>query len=256
MNNLVLDLKMLTKVYAGRKVLDNVSFEVRRGGIYGFIGENGAGKTTAIRIITGLSSASSGDIEILGAKDTSGLNEARNKIGAIVESPILYKDKTAMNNMLIHGILYGVTDKEYMQHLLDKVGLGNTGRKKAKNFSLGMRQRLAIALSLISDPELLILDEPTNGLDPMGMVEVRNLLKSLNEDHGITILISSHILTELYQLATDYIIISHGRIVKQLTLEELDAEADGRSLEEYYIDLLTGSKSDVMHIENGGRRSA
>ncbi|MDR0853069.1 MAG: ATP-binding cassette domain-containing protein [Clostridiales Family XIII bacterium] len=249
MSDYILKLENLTKEYAGQRALDCATFDVKRGGIYGFIGENGAGKTTAIRVLTGLSKATSGNFELFGTSQPKEIDEARQKIGAIVENPILYQNKNAMNNMLTQGLLYGKSDRAQMRELLEIVGLGNTGNKKVRNFSLGMRQRLGIALALVNSPELLILDEPTNGLDPMGMVEMRNLLKSLNRDYGITILISSHILAELYQLATDYIIISHGRIIEQLSLEQLQVEAAGRSLEEYYIDLLTENT-------NGGRKIA
>lgn len=222
MSETILRINNLTKTYGAKTVLDNVSFEIERGKIYGFIGENGAGKTTAIRAITGLSPIDHGSIELFGKSDAKGLAEARRNMGCLVERPILEQNKTARQNLMSQQLLYGNNDKANIDKLLTRVGLGDVKNKKVKDFSLGMKQRLGIAISLINSPELLILDEPVNGLDPMGMVGVRELLQSLCRDDGITIVISSHILAELYQLATDYIIISHGRIISTLSRNELD----------------------------------
>jgi ABC-2 type transport system ATP-binding protein len=222
MSDTILKISNLTKTYGVKKVLDNVSFEIKRGRIYGFIGENGAGKTTAIRAITGLSPIDHGTVELFGKSDKNGLTEARKKMGCLVEKPILALNKTARENLLSHQLLYGNDDKTKIDKILTRVGLGDVKNKKVADFSLGMKQRLGIAQSLINNPEFLILDEPVNGLDPMGMVDVRELLLSLCRDDGITIVISSHILAELYQLATDYIIISHGRIISTLSKDELD----------------------------------
>lgn len=222
MSDVILRINDLSKTYGPKKALDGVSFEVERGKIYGFIGENGAGKTTAIRAITGLSPIENGTIELFGKSDSKGLAEARRKMGCLVESPILDMRKTAKENLMLQELLYGNKDASKADKILNRVGLGDVKNKKVGNFSLGMKQRLGIALALINDPELLILDEPVNGLDPMGMVDVRELLVSLCRDDGITIVISSHILAELYQLATDYIIISHGHIISTLSKDELD----------------------------------
>lgn len=222
MSDVILRINDLSKTYGSKKALDGVSFKVERGKIYGFIGENGAGKTTAIRAITGLSPIENGTIELLGKSDSKGLAEARRKMGCLVESPILDMRKTAKENLMLQELLYGNKDASKADKILNRVGLGDVKNKKVGNFSLGMKQRLGIALALINDPELLILDEPVNGLDPMGMVDVRELLVSLCRDDGITIVISSHILAELYQLATDYIIISHGHIISTLSKDELD----------------------------------
>lgn len=222
MSDVILRINDLSKTYGPKKVLDGVSFKVERGKIYGFIGENGAGKTTAIRAITGLSPIENGTIELFGKSDSKGLAEARRKMGCLVESPILDMRKTAKENLMLQELLYGNKDASKADKILNRVGLGDVKNKKVGNFSLGMKQRLGIALALINDPELLILDEPVNGLDPMGMVDVRELLVSLCRDDGITIVISSHILAELYQLATDYIIISHGHIISTLSKDELD----------------------------------
>jgi len=222
MSDAILRINNLSKTYGAKKALDGVSFEVERGKIYGFIGENGAGKTTAIRAITGLSPIENGTIELFGKSDSKGLAEARRKMGCLVESPILDMRKTAKENLMLQELLYGNKDSAKVDKILARVGLEDVKNKKVGNFSLGMKQRLGIALALINDPELLILDEPVNGLDPMGMVDVRELLVSLCKEDGITIVVSSHILAELYQLATDYIIISHGHIISTLSKEELD----------------------------------
>ena len=222
MGDTILKINNLTKTYGVKRALNDVSFEVERGRIYGFIGENGAGKTTAIRAITGLSPIDHGTIEIFGKTDKKGLNEARKKMGCLVEKPILELNKTARANLISQQLLYGNKDSARIDQLLTRVGLGDVKNKKVKDFSLGMKQRLGIAIALINSPEILILDEPVNGLDPMGMVEVRELLLSLCRDDGITIVISSHILAELYQLASNYIIISHGRIISTPSKAELD----------------------------------
>jgi ABC-2 type transport system ATP-binding protein len=222
MSDTILKISNLTKTYGAKRVLEDVSFEIKRGKIYGFIGENGAGKTTAIRAITGLSPIEQGSVELFGQTEDKGLAVARRKMGCLVERPILELNKTARENLLSQELLYGNSDSTKIDKILDRVGLGDVRNKKVADFSLGMKQRLGIAIALINDPELLILDEPVNGLDPMGMVDVRELLISLCRDDGITIVISSHILAELYQLATDYIIISHGHIISTLSKDELD----------------------------------
>ena len=220
--NTILKVSGLTKNYGAKTALNNVTFSVEKGRIYGFIGENGAGKTTAIRAITGLSVVPAGKVELFGSSDKKGLIKARRKMGYLVESPILSLNDTAEGNLRMQQLLYGNKDEIKIKRILERVGLADTGGKKVKDFSLGMKQRLGIAMALINDPEILILDEPVNGLDPMGMVAVRELLKSLCYEDGITIVISSHILAELYQLVTDYIIISHGEIIEQISKEELD----------------------------------
>lgn len=220
--NTILKVNGLTKKYGPKTALNNVTFSVEKGRIYGFIGENGAGKTTAIRAITGLSESPDGKIELFGSNNKKSLIKARRKMGYLVEHPILSMNDTAAGNLRMQQLLYGNKDEAKIKKILERVGLADVGRKRVKDFSLGMKQRLGIALALVNDPEILILDEPVNGLDPMGMVAVRELLKSLCNEDGITIVISSHILAELYQLVTDYIIISHGEIIEQISKEELD----------------------------------
>lgn len=222
MSNTILKVNRLTKAYGAKTVLKDVSFRVEKGKIYGFIGENGAGKTTTIRAITGLTSVADGSVELFGASNQKGLENGRKKMGCLVERPILSLNRTAYHNLKMQQLLFGQSDDTRIEQVLARVGLGGVANKKVKDFSLGMKQRLGIAMALINSPELLILDEPVNGLDPMGMVDVRELLRSLCEEDGITILISSHILAELYQLVTDYIIISHGQILETITKEALD----------------------------------
>ncbi len=249
MNNTILKVNHLTKTYGTKTALKDVSFTVEKGKIYGFIGENGAGKTTAIRAITGLTSVADGSVELFGASNQKGLEEARKQMGCLVERPILSLNKTAFDNLKLQQFLFGKTDDAKIDAILERVGLGDVRNKKVKDFSLGMKQRLGIALALINRPEFLILDEPVNGLDPMGMVDVRELLRSLCEDDGITILISSHILAELYQLVTDYIIISHGQILETLTKEELDDKCSA------YILMETEQTQDALKIltEHGAK---
>lgn len=222
MNEIVLEVKNVTKTYKHVNAVDNATLSIERGKIYGFIGQNGAGKTTLIRILTGLIFPNSGSISIFSQSTKSGLELARKKIGVIVENPALYLNMNAYENLDIQRKLFGIKDKSIIKSVLNTVGLLDTNNKKVKNFSLGMKQRLAIGLALINDPEILILDEPINGLDPVGIAGVRNLLKTINKERNTTIIISSHILSELYQLATNYIIINKGEIIQELTLEELD----------------------------------
>lgn len=212
----------LTKKYKDQIALDHVNLDVRKGDIYGFIGQNGAGKSTLLRVATALARPTSGAVSLFGESSEAGLIEARKRVGAIIESPTLYPDMTARDNLEVHRLLRGIPGKSSISKALALVGLQDTGKKKARNFSLGMKQRLGVAIALLGDPELLILDEPTNGLDPKGIVELRELIKKLNREMGITILISSHILSELHQMATKYGIIHKGKLLEQITHEELD----------------------------------
>ena len=212
----------ICKRYGKSRVLENVSMHVPKGSIYGFVGKNGAGKTTLMRIISALNAPTSGSYSLNGTDYKSkNIINVRRKIGAVVETPSIYLDMTAKQNLLLQYKMHGIKP-DGLQDLLNLVGLPDTGKKKAKNFSLGMRQRLSIAFSLISDPELLILDEPINGLDPEGIKDVRELLFKLNTERGITILISSHILDELSKLATHYGFIDKGRMIKEMSAEELE----------------------------------
>ena len=221
MKEVVLKTYSVTKKYGDQLAVNNVSMTIRKGDIYGFIGQNGAGKTTLIRMITGLAHKTSGEIELFGETNENKLNEGRSYIGSIIETPAFYKNMTARENLEVSRLVRNISSKENIDEVLELVGLGDTGKKKVKNFSLGMRQRLGIANALLGNPKLLILDEPINGLDPMGIVEIRELLKKINKEKDITILISSHILGELSELATCYGIISNGKLVEEITCQEL-----------------------------------
>ena len=220
----ILKIKGLTKTFGQTRAVDNVDMCIQRGDIYGFIGRNGAGKTTLIRILLGLCERQSGDIELFGS---SNLSEGRDKTGCIIENPALFPKMTAKDNIIAQSKAVGVklSDSE-IDDLLRVVGLESTGKKKAKNFSLGMKQRLSIALALVGNPEFLVLDEPTNGLDPEGIRDVRNLILRLNKEKNITVLVSSHILGELHKLATRYGVIDKGRLIKEFTAKELDEKTE------------------------------
>ncbi|MED3572560.1 ATP-binding cassette domain-containing protein [Cytobacillus praedii] len=222
MNEYVLRTNHLSKRYKEQIALDKIDLTIKRGSIYGFIGQNGAGKSTLIRVVTGLAYPTSGFIELFGKGSQQELIQARKRIGTIIEGPALYPQMTAAENLEAHRLLKGIPGKGCVEKTLALVGLQGTGKKKAKNFSLGMKQRLGLGIALLGDPEFLILDEPINGLDPMGVVEIRELLKKLNQEYGITILISSHILSELHLLATHYGIIHKGELLEQLTVKELN----------------------------------
>lgn len=224
MNDYVLQTNQLSKTFKRSVALDKVSLSIRKGAIYGFIGQNGAGKSTLIRMITGLAFPSGGTIQLFGASEERALVEARKRIGSIIESPALFPQMSARDNLEANRIMRGIPGKDCVARTLKQVGLQETGRKQAKHFSLGMKQRLGLAIALLGDPEFLILDEPTNGLDPMGVVEMRELLKRLNREQGITILISSHILSELNLLASHYGIIHRDQLLEQLTAQELSAK--------------------------------
>lgn len=222
MTEFILKTNELTRTYNSFNALNNVSITLEPGKIYGLIGRNGAGKSTLMRIIAGLSYPTSGSMELFGKTSTKAIQAERKRIGSMIESPSLIMNMTAKENMKAHRTMRGIPNTEIEDELLHLVGLSDTGKKKVKNFSLGMKQRLGIAISLINNPELLILDEPINGLDPLGVKEVRNLLIKLCEERHITILISSHNLPELFQVATDYIIIHDGEIKQTLTLDQLE----------------------------------
>lgn len=222
MKQFVLKTNNLTKEYNGVKALQDVSLTLETGKIYGLIGQNGAGKSTFMRLITGLAFPTKGSIELFGHTGEKSLQKERKRIGSMIEYPSLSENMTAKENLRLHRIMRGIPNQEVEDELLALVGLSDTGKKKAKDFSLGMKQRLGIAIALLGQPELLILDEPINGLDPLGIVEIRNLIKNLCEDRQMTILISSHNLPELYQTATNYIIIHQGEIKQTLTLTQLE----------------------------------
>lgn len=215
----VLRTKSLTKKFGSKIAVNAVDMNVAKGDIYGFIGRNGAGKTTAMKLILGLLNATEGEIELFGGEP---LEKARGRIGSLIEAPGIYKNCTAYENMKRFSIIYGGTDEDIAQ-LLKFVGLENTGNKKAGRFSLGMKQRLGMAIAMLGNPEFLILDEPINGLDPEGIKDVRNAVLNLNEQKGVTFLISSHLLDELAKIVTRYGIINNGVLTEEISAEDLNA---------------------------------
>lgn len=219
----VLETNGLSKRYRAFTALNGLNMHIPKGSIYGFVGRNGAGKTTLIRLICGLQEPTSGSFTLYGVKNTDAkIERARRRMGAVVESPAVYPDMTAEENLRQQYLVLGMPSADGIAELLHLVGLDGTGKKKVKNFSLGMRQRLGIAVALAGNPDFLVLDEPVNGLDPQGIIEMRELILKLNREHGITVLISSHILDELSRLATHYGFIDGGRMVKEMSAEELE----------------------------------
>ncbi len=220
----VLTTTALSKQYKHTKALDQLSMHVPRGAIYGFVGRNGSGKTTLIRLLCGLQAPTSGSFRLYDVENASaGIHLARRRLGAVIETPSFYHHLSAADNLRQQYRILGLPRFADIPDLLRLVGLSDTGHKKAGNFSLGMKQRLGIAMALAGHPDFLVLDEPTNGLDPQGIIEIRELILRLNREEGITVLISSHILDELSRLATHYGIIDGGRMVKELSAAELDA---------------------------------
>ncbi|MFR1517441.1 MAG: ABC transporter ATP-binding protein [Clostridia bacterium] len=219
----ILSTNNLSKQYKNFKALDKLCMHVEKGSIYGFVGRNGAGKTTLIRLICGLQLPSSGNYTLYGRENTDPkIRRSRRRMGAVVETPSIYLDMTAEDNLRLQYQILGRPSYDGIREILELTGIPDTGNKKAKHFSLGMRQRLGIAVALAGNPDFLVLDEPVNGLDPQGIVEMRELILKLNREHGITVLISSHILDELARLATHYGFIDSGRIVKEISAADLE----------------------------------
>lgn len=220
----VLMTNALNKSYGQFKALADVTMHIPKGAIYGFVGKNGAGKTTLIRLLCGLQQPTSGDYTLYGIKNTEkNIGTVRRRMGAVVETPSVYLSLTAEENLKEQYRILGLPSFDGIPELLRLVGLENTGKKKAGRFSLGMRQRLGIAIALAGDPDFLVLDEPVNGLDPQGIIEIRELILKLNREHQITVLISSHILDELSKLATHYGFIDNGCLLKEISAAELEA---------------------------------
>ena len=257
----ILRTKGVSKKYHSKWVLKQVDMNIARGDIYGFVGENGSGKTTIIRIITGLISANEGKVELFGvSEDSSEIGAARKRVGAIVESPSIYRNMSARENLEMQSTILGLKNEEKIKQVLSDVGLAYMydDKKNAKNFSLGMRQRLGIAMALLGDPEFIILDEPMNGLDPAVIVEIRELILKLNRERNITFLISSHILTELSLVANKYGIISHGSLIREISAEELEKESRPTTVIEtndvkalWNIACAEFPKDDLTLLENG-----
>lgn len=229
MANTVIEVKNLTKQYMKQTAVKNASFKIEEGSICGLIGPNGAGKTTIMKMLGGLVLPTEGSISIYGKTDEEGLARARSRTSFMIETPYAKEKMTARENLEKQRIQKGIPDKKRIDEVLEIVELNNTGKKIVKNFSLGMRQRLGIANALLTKPEIMVLDEPINGLDPEGIVSIRELLLKLNREEHITIIISSHILSELSLLCTDYVFINHGEIVQTVSAPELK-----RICREYY----------------------
>ena len=210
----------LTKQYGRHKAVNAVNLHIRQGDIYGLIGRNGAGKTTILKMISGLAAPTEGEFSLFG-KGGKDAYEYMSRIGTLIEAPGIYPNMSAAENIKLKCLAMGVRKKETIEELLEMVGLEYAGKKKVKNFSLGMKQRLGIALALVGDPDLVVLDEPINGLDPQGIAEVRETLQKLNKERNITFIISSHILEELSKMATNYGIIHDGVLLQEMTREEL-----------------------------------
>ena len=242
MKEVILKTYNITKKYGNQVAVNNVNMTIRKGEIYGFIGQNGAGKTTLIRLITGLIHKTGGEIELLGATGENELNKSRTMVGSLIETPSFYTNMTARENLEVSRLVRNIPGKKCIDEVLELVGLKDVEKKKVKNFSLGMKQRLGIANALMGNPKLLILDEPINGLDPMGIVEIRELLKKINKEKDMTILISSHILSELSELATTYGIISNGKLIEEITAEELAEKC------RQYIDLKVDDTSRAVTL--------
>ncbi|MFR3141329.1 MAG: ABC transporter ATP-binding protein [Lacrimispora saccharolytica] len=214
----------LVKRYGRYEALNGLTMNVPKGSIYGLVGKNGAGKTTLIRLICGLQNPTSGEYSIYGVSNKQKeIIQSRHRMGAVVETPAIYLDMTAEDNLKVQHCVLGLPSFDEIPHILKMVGLENTGKKKARNFSLGMRQRLGIAVAIVGSPDFLVLDEPTNGLDPQGIVEMREIILKLNRQHGITILISSHILDEMARLATHFGFIDNGQMIEEISASELNA---------------------------------
>lgn len=228
----------LTKQYGQHMVVNRVNLSIQQGDIYGLIRRNGAGKTTILRLISGLASPTGGDISLFGQSSHDTIY-MRKRMGLLIESPGIYPNMNAADNIRLKCLAMGISSKSYIVELLEEMGLADVGRKKVRHFSLGMKQRLGIALALAGNPELVILDEPVNGLDPQGMAEIREIIIRLNKEKGITFIISSHILGELSKIATTYGIMDKGELKKQISQTELTED-----LEEYFFGLTGGVSNE------------
>ncbi|AKN30993.1 bacitracin ABC transporter ATP-binding protein [Clostridium carboxidivorans P7] len=242
MNEYAVRSNNVTKIYGKHKVLDHVCMNIKKGDIYGFIGKNGAGKTTMIRVLAGLAIPDEGQVELFGYNEEKELTKERRRIGTLIESPAIYLNMTARENLELIKIQRGIPGTKCIDEALNLVGLEDDNKKKTKNFSLGMKQRLGIAMALLSNPELLLLDEPTNGLDPIGIKEIREILIKLNRERGTTILISSHILSELTQISNRYGFINNGKLIKEMTAVEFSNKC------KTYLHLKVRNASDVSII--------
>lgn len=234
----------LTKQYRGVCAVNHVSLSIHRGDIFGFVGANGAGKTTFMRMVCGLIQPTDGHLELFGVTSPRELQEKRRKMGALIEHPAVYANMTALQNLDVQRryleMDFGKNPRQALSELLDLVGLGEAKDRKAGKFSLGMRQRLGLAMALVGNPDFIILDEPTIGLDPLGVMELRELLLRLNRERNLTILFSSHNLAEMAHIATRYCFLDHGRLLELVTAQEVRQSCADRGidLETYFVELL------------------
>ena len=234
--NYILETEGLTKTYGKKNALDDVSIHVEQGSIYGLVGRNGAGKTTLMKIVCGLIKKSGGTYSIFGKTDGE-IGNIMQRVGLLIESPGIFDEYDALTNLKIKCSLLGIRGNEEPKRLLKLIGLEDAGKKKAKHFSLGMKQRLGIGIALAGKPDIVVLDEPINGLDPQGIIEIRDMIRNLNKENGTTFIISSHILDELSKIATKYGIINYGKLVEEIKAEELFSKCESR------IELVTDNAS-------------
>lgn len=238
----ILKASNLTKIYDAKEVISNVNMNIKKGEIYGFLGPNGAGKTTIMKMITNLTKPTFGEVQVFGERLTNTSYEILKRIGTIIEYPVFYDKLSAQENLELHCEYMGYHDKSAIDNALQLVNLTNTGSKTVKNFSLGMKQRLGIARAITTKPEFLILDEPINGLDPVGIKDIRSLLKMLNKEYGITILVSSHILAEIEQIADTIGVIDKGRLIKEISMDSI------RESNTEYIEIVTNDYKKAAYI--------
>lgn len=244
MPEVIFSAKSLTKQYKKKNskkifnALDNFNMEIHQGDIYGFVGKNGAGKTTLMRILTGRFRQSSGDISLFGESDGDDYCKQLGRVGALIETPAVFPGMTAWDNLKVLRLQYGITGMDCISEALEVVGLQDAGAKKVKDFSFGMKQRLGLAQAIMGEREFLVLDEPTNGLDPEGIIEFRTIIKKLNKEKGVTILISSHMLNELSQLVTCYGFIRAGKMVREISASKIE----NVNIEEFYLSSMRGNK--------------
>ncbi|WP_238653248.1 ABC transporter ATP-binding protein [Paenibacillus piscarius] len=232
----------LTKVYQDKEIVSSVNMQIRQGEIYGFLGPNGAGKTTVMKMITNLVKPTAGEIEFFGEKMTARSYEMLKRMGSIIEYPVFYDKLSARENLALHGEYMGFYDANAVEEALELVKLRAVDSKPVKNFSLGMKQRLGIARAVMTKPELLILDEPINGLDPLGIMELREVFRMLSRDYGMTLLISSHLLGEIEQIADTVGVIRDGKLVEQVAMDTI------RSQNTQYIELITGESTKAVYV--------
>ncbi|MEI4770797.1 ATP-binding cassette domain-containing protein [Psychrobacillus sp. FJAT-51614] len=232
----------LTKQFRGKNLVSNINLHIRKGEIYGFLGQNGAGKTTIMKMLTGITNPTNGEIELFGQRLTERSKTVLKRVGSIIEYPVFFEHLTAMENMKIHCEYLGYYDVKGMKQALDMVHLKGIENKKVKEFSLGMKQRLGIARAIVTKPELIIFDEPINGLDPIGIKDIRDLILILNKEYGITILLSSHILGEMEQVVNRIGVIDNGRLLREVTLDEI------RKQQTDYIEILTTNVEKAVYI--------